>query len=135
MNLRMDHYRLLWLYINFNHKKTFSNFAQSSSCIYTWWEIVSHHYVNNKFYNIYIYKNLYFYICKNLLLNFSIQQNHCCLSLNMNRIYIYRINYNSVRWITRLVIRWRAQQSARKQCELQDTLSMNNSNASSSQDI
>jgi hypothetical protein len=34
--------------------------------------------------------------------------NHCCLSLNMNRIYIYKYikkNYNSVRWITRLVIR------------------------------
>jgi len=44
----------------------------------------------------------------------------------MNRIYnIELTKNNSVRWITRLVIRWRAQQSARKQCELQDTLSMN----------
>ena len=60
--------------------------------------IVSHHYVTNK---------LYLYVC--LVKNLSIQQNHCCLSLNMNRICISKYRKtkknNSVRWITRLVIR------------------------------
>ena len=47
---------------------------------------VSHHYVTNKSTYIYIYLYVCMYVCMICLKPFH-STNHCCLSLNMNRIY------------------------------------------------
>jgi hypothetical protein len=68
--------------INFNHKQTFLISHNHHVYIYMYmWEIVSHHYVNNKL-HIRIYS-----LCLLVVKPFH-STNHCCLSLNMNRIYI-----------------------------------------------
>ena len=90
----------------------------------------------NKSYNIKNSKKIFDYLYCLVFQTFPLFNNSLLFVIEYESMNIQKNkNYNSVRWITRLVIRWRAQQSARKQCELQDTLSMNNSNASSSQDI